>query len=140
MLAARRSVIPALLLISSAAGALELQVEAAWIKQLPATLPVRAGYMTLLNPHDRAVRIVAARSDDYAAVEFHRSVMRDGMMSMQKLEVLEVGAGASLRLEPGGLHLMLLQPVEPGKPGESRRISIEYEDGSLQELIFEIRD
>ena len=35
---------------------------------------------------------------------------------------------------------MLMQPVEPGKPGEMRRIVIGYEDGSEQEVVLEVRD
>ena len=129
-----------LALFSLPAAAAELRVDEAWIKHLPPTVPVRAGYLTLFNPSSREIRIVAARSADFGAVEFHRSIMRDGMMTMEQLKQLEVGAGAGLRLEPGGLHLMLMQPVEPGKPGETRAITLEYDDGSVQELVFEIRD
>lgn len=129
-----------LTLIAFPAAALELRVDDAWIKQLPPTVPVRAGYLVLFNPLPEPVRIVAAHSPDFAAVEFHRSVMRDGMMAMEQMKELEVGAGAELRLEPGGLHLMLMQPVEPGEPGETRRIKFEYDDGSVQELVFEIRN
>lgn len=135
-----RNSLLALLLLSAPAGAAELRVDDAWIKHLPASVPVRAGYMTLFNPLDRGVTIVAARSDDFASVEFHRSFMQDGMMRMEQLQLLQVDAGASLRLEPGGLHLMLMQPVNPGSPGDTRRISLEYDDGSVQELAFEVRD
>ena len=122
----------ALVLLSAPAAAVELRVDEAWIRHLPPTVPVRAGYLTLFNPLARPVRIVAARSADFAAVEFHRSVMRDGSMSMQQLLELEVDPGTTLRLEPGGLHLMLMQPVAPGKTGETRRITLEYDDGSGQ--------
>ena len=135
-----RSSLLALMLLSAPAGAAELRVDDAWIKHLPASVPVRAGYMTLFNPLDRSVTIVSARSDDFASVEFHRSLMQDGMMRMEQLPLLEVEAGSLLRLEPGGLHLMLMQPINPGSPGETLRISLDYEDGSSQELLFEIRD
>ena len=129
-----------LILVCSPATALELRADEAWIKHLPPTVPVRAGYLTLTNPHSETVNIVAAQSSDFAAVEFHRSVMRDGMMAMEQQADLELGAGATLRLEPGGLHLMLMQPAEAGKPGETRRITFEYHDGSKQEFVFEIRE
>jgi copper(I)-binding protein len=129
-----------LVLMPTQSGAVELRVDDAWIKQLPPSVPVRAGYMTLFNPLDRSVRIVAAHSDEFAAVEFHLSVMQDGMMHMQQVPLLEVEAGAFLRLEPGALHLMLMQPAEAGSPGEVRRISLEFDDGSMQELEFEIRE
>ena len=130
----------ALMLLSPPAVGYQLRVDDAWIRHLPAAAPVRAGYLTLFNPLSQPVRIVAAHSPDFAAVEFHHSVMRDGMMAMQQLAELEVGPAAALRLEPGGLHLMLLHPAEPGKPGETRRISLEYDDGTVQVLVFEIRE
>ena len=134
-----RPLICTLVLLALPAGAAELRVEDAWIKHLPASVPMRAGYATLFNPTSRSVKIVAAHGDGFASVEFHQSTMQDGMMRMQQLPLLEIDAGSSLRLEPGGIHLMLMQPAEPGAPGETRRITFEYDDGTAQQLVLEIR-
>jgi len=130
-------VLPVLLLLPSLARA-ELVIEDAWIKNLPPSVPVRAGYMTLTNPDARSVKIVALRGNDFSRIEIHRSAMRDGVMRMERLPELEVGAGESLRLAPGGLHLMMY-PLEPTRPGETYRIGIEFGDGSIRTVEMTVR-
>ena len=95
----------------------ELRIADAWIKHLPPTVPVRAGYMTLTNDGDANVSVVAARSAAFASVEIHETLAKDGMMQMQHIETLDVAAGATVKLAPGGLHMMLMQPVAPTEPG-----------------------
>jgi periplasmic copper chaperone A len=53
-------------------------------------------------------RLVAASTDVAAGVEIHRTTTEDGVMNMQRIDGLDLPAGEALVLEPGGLHLMLL--------------------------------
>ena len=117
----------------------ELEISDAWIKNLPPAVPVRAGYMTLYNPAATVQRIVALHSESFASVEIHQTVMRDGMMRMQQLPELPIYAGETVQLAPGGLHLMLIQPAEPTRPGEMHRIEIEFDDGSRQSLQLVVK-
>ena len=128
--------VPALMLPASALAALD--ISDARIKQLPATVPVRAGYMTLRNPSQVPVSIVAVRSVAFASVELHRSLMQDGMMSMQPVNTLQLGPGETLQLAPGGLHLMMMRPVEPTRPGAEIEIVLELGDGSEQVLMMKV--
>ena len=125
------------LLLPSLARA-ELEFDDTWIQNLPPSVPVRAGYMTVTNPDPRGVKIVGLRGDGFTRIEIHRSVMRDGEMHMEQLPELEIGAGESLRFEPGGLHLMMY-PVEPTRPGKSYRIEVELGDGSISTIEMTVR-
>ena len=116
----------------------ELDITDARIKNLPPTVPVRAGYMTIHNPSQVAVSIVAIHSEAFASVEIHRSVMQDGMMRMDLVEALEIDADTHLQLAPGGLHLMMMQPVEATRPGEKIEIILQLSDGSEQSLQMEV--
>lgn len=127
-----------LLLLPSLARA-ELVIDAAWIQNLPPTVPVRAGYMTLTNPGSQSVKIVALSGVGFSRIEIHRSTMRDGTMHMEQLPVLEIGAGESLGLAPGGLHLMMY-PEEPTRPGEHYRVVIEFGDSSTQAVDMTVRN
>ncbi len=126
----------ALLLPASAFAGLE--ISDARIKNLPPTVPVRAGYMTLHNPGQQAVTIVAVQSDAFASVEIHRSYMHDGMMRMDQVDSLMIAPGATLQLAPGGLHLMMMQPAEATRPGDRIEILLQFEDGSGQRLTLEV--
>ena len=128
-----------LVLLLPAVCRAELDISDAWIKNLPPAVPVRAGYMTLHNPAPTAQRIVALHSASFASVEIHQTVMQDGMMRMRQLTELQINAGETVQLAPGGLHLMLIQPVEPTRPGEMHRIEIEFDDGSRQNLQLMVK-
>jgi len=108
----------------------ELEISEARIKNLPPTVPVRAGYMTIHNASQMAVSIVAIRSEAFASVEIHRSVMQDGMMRMDPVHNLQIAPGASLQLAPGGLHLMMMQPVQATRPGDEIEIILQLGDAS----------
>lgn len=112
----------------------ELEISDAQIKHLPASVPVRAGYMTIQNPGSTAASIVALRSKAFASVEIHRSFEQDGMMRMEAIPTLVIEAGASVKLAPGGLHLMMMGPVEPTHPGAKLNVIIVLDDGSQQSL------
>jgi hypothetical protein len=129
-------VLLALLLPASALA--ELEISDARIKDLPPSVPVRAGYMTIRNPSQLAVSIVAIRSDAFASVEIHRSVMQDGMVRMEPVDRLRLGPGASQQLAPGGLHLMMKLADEPLRPGDEVEIILRLDDGSEQPLMMKV--
>lgn len=116
----------------------DLNISDARIKNLPPSVPVRAGYLTIHNPGPAAVTIVSVRSDAFASVEIHQSVMKDGMMHMQAVDELRIDAGASLRLAPGGFHLMMMQPAQPTRPGEEIEIFLQLDDATEQGLIMKV--
>ena len=127
-----------LLLLFSASAFAELEISQARIKNLPPSVPVRAGYMAIHNPSQIEVSIVAIRSDAFVSVEIHRSVMQDGMMRMDLVESLQIAPGSSLQLAPGGLHLMMMQPVQATRPGEVIEIILQLDDGSEQTLKMKV--
>lgn len=116
----------------------EIRIDDPWIQNLPPTVPVRAGYMTLTNSGTQNVKIIALHGDGFTQIEIHRSTMQDGMMQMEEIPDLEIGAGERLELAPGGLHLMMY-PVEPTRPGESHKIRIEFDDGSTRTIDMTVR-
>ena len=116
----------------------DLEFSDARIKNLPPTVPVRAGYVKIHNPGETTVTLVGARSDKFAGVEFHRSLMQDGMMRMEPVAEISIAAGTSLELAPGGLHMMLMQPTEATVPGDKIELFLMFEDGSERRLVMEV--
>ena len=128
-----------LLLILPGSAVAELDIHDAWIKNLPPAVPVRAGYMTIRNAQAHAVSIIAIRSDAFASVEIHRTIAQDGMMRMEPVPILVIEPDSSVQLAPGGLHLMMMNPAEPTKPGDVLKIVIELDDGSAQSLTMTVK-
>jgi hypothetical protein len=128
-----------LLLILPGSAVAELEIHDAWIKNLPPAVPVRAGYMTIRNAQANAVSIIAIRSDAFASVEIHRTIAEDGMMRMEPVPTLVIEPDSSVQLLPGGLHLMMMNPTEPTRPGDVLEIVIELDDGSAQSLNMTVK-
>ena len=72
---------------------------------------MKAGYMTLTNNTDETIDITHVSSPQFDRAEIHETVLEDDVSRMRPVGVLTIAAGESVRLEPGGKHLMLMQPV-----------------------------
>ena len=106
-----------------------LNISNAWVRQGPPTAQVLAAYMTLENPGTQAVAIIGAGSPQFETVEIHRTEIVDGMARMIPQERLNIPAGGRVALEPGGLHLMLINAKQPLAADATVRIELRIEGG-----------
>jgi len=117
----------------------ELQISNPWIKNLPPSVPVRAGYMTLHNPESKTISIVSLSSDAFGSIEIHQTIAQDGMMRMERVPTLTIEPRSTVQLAPGGLHLMMMNPVEPARIGDKIEILILFDDGTEQKLEMRVK-
>lgn len=110
-----------------------------YARSTPPGMENSAAYLTLRNSGDADRRLVAAESPVAATLELHTHLHEDGMMRMRQVEHIDVPAGAEVKLEPGGLHVMLLGLQQPLTPGESIPLSLRFADGEQLELEAEVR-
>jgi periplasmic copper chaperone A len=90
-----------------------LKAENAWVPWAPPGLTVQVAYMTIVNRGATDQVIVSAESTDYERIELHRSVIKDGVSTMQAIDEVRVPANGRVEFEPTGLHLMLIGPRRP---------------------------
>ena len=90
-------------------------------------MPMRAAYLKLRNNTDAAVRITSASSPSFASVELHETSYDDGIARMRPVNSVVIGPKDEIVFEPGGMHLMLMRPVDDG--ATSDRIQIDFYDG-----------
>lgn len=129
----------ALLTISLPSVADTLKISDAWIKNLPPVVPMRAGYMTIENQSVQTLKIVEVESEVFTQVDIHETVEKNGMMSMQPMSPLVIPAGSTIKLAPGGIHLMMMQPKESLKPGDQVNVTLSFDDGNTQTLQMTVR-
>lgn len=103
-------ILSTLLALSGTATACELTLDAAWVRTAPPGATVMAGFGKLGNPGHVDSALARVESPDFGRVELHAMSMDGDVMRMRKLEQIEVKAGESVELKPGGLHLMLFEP------------------------------
>ena len=74
--------------------------------------------------------------DDSGDMDDHGS----GMMTMQPVESIEVPAGETVALEPGGYHVMLIGLVEDLEVGDTVEVTLEFESGETQAVTAEVKE
>ena len=60
-------------------------------------------------------------------VEMHRMSMEGDVMRMRPVESIEVPAGATVALQPGGMHLMLMGLKAPLAAGQRVTLTLQFE-------------
>jgi copper(I)-binding protein len=113
-------------------------VEGAWARATPPAAKTGAVYLTLIA--DSADRLLAAASPAAREVQIHTHVSEGGMSRMVQLPELALPAGAGVRLEPGGLHLMLIDLVRPLVAGESIELRLTLANAGPVELTVPVLD
>ncbi len=98
-----------------------------------------AAYMTVTNEGRETARLVAVSSPAAAKVEIHTTVIEDGVMKMRPLEAIEIPPGETVRLEPGGRHIMLLGLGQPLKPGDRIDLTLVFADRGQLDVVAEVR-
>jgi len=123
--------VAASLLAATAAAAAELEVKAPWVALAPPGAQATAAFMELHNPGDKPVDVVGADAEGFEAVELHRSINEDGMHRMIRQDRITVPAGGSVKLAPGGYHIMLIGPERAPAEGEVITVELQLDGGEV---------
>lgn len=109
------------------AGPGEVHIDNAFSPPSPPSVPHGGVYLDISVEGDTPAVLVGASSPASESVEIHEMRMDDGIMTMRPVERIEVPAGSSLSLRPGGgPHLMLMNLVAPYKEGDSFPVTLEF--------------
>lgn len=125
----------ALLAVACAGNGGGLEVTEARMGQ--PTGPNAAVYFTVANNGDQGDRLIGASTDVAASVQVHETAMaEDGTMSMHEVEGLDVPAGGTLVLEPGGYHLMLIDAAR-ADVGDMVQVTLDWENAG--EMTIDVK-
>jgi copper(I)-binding protein len=131
--------------IFSAASAQEIRkgdlvISAPWSRATPAGSEVAAGYVVITNNGVSAERLVSFTTDLAGQPEVHEMSNEGGVMKMRPLaKGLVIPAGGTVKLEPGGYHLMLLKLKKPLTVGQRYKATLVFEKAGPVEIDFEVR-
>lgn len=116
-------------LSAAASGVARAQVEVtdAWVRATVPGQKVAAAYMSLRATP--AGRLVGVETKAAGSAEIHSMTHEGGVMKMRRIDALELPAGHSVVLEPGGYHIMLFDPVKPLTQGQRVALKLIVEQG-----------
>lgn len=114
-----------------------LKIENAFARPTPGGANVAVGYLTIINGGSTPDRFVSATSDISAKTQIHEMKMDNGVMEMRELpNGLPIPAGATVKLQPGGDHIMFVDLKRPVKPGDVIHTTLTFEKAGKVDVPF----
>jgi len=97
----------------------DLVITQAWSRATPSGAKIAGGYLTIENKGTAADRLVGGSGNIAGKVEVHEMAVNNGVMTMRPLDKgLAIEPGKTVKLAPGGYHLMMFDLKGPFKQGE----------------------
>jgi copper(I)-binding protein len=108
-----------------------------WIRATPPKAPTAGGFLTIENSGAEADRLTAAASPIADRVEIHEMTTKDGTMIMRPAEAgVEIPAGQTVALAPGGFHIMFIDLKETLVEGGKVPVTLTFEKaGSIDTFL-----
>ena len=97
-----------------------------------------AAYMRVTNRGAEDFVFVSAETAAAQSVEFHQTSVVDDVASMQRVDELVAPAGGELKLEPGGLHFMLLNLTQDLKLRHNFVLELKDSAGAVYRLSLRV--
>jgi copper(I)-binding protein len=118
----------------------DLLITQAWSRATPGGAKVGGGYLTIENKGSAPDRLIGGSADVAGKVQVHEMAMNNGVMTMRPLDKgLMIEAGKTVKLAPGGYHLMLLDLKSPLKQGDKLPVTLEFEKAGKVKVSFDVQ-
>jgi len=124
---------PAVALAASA-----LRMESPWARASLGGVRNAIVYGTLVNDGSAALTVVSGSTPVASRVEFHIHAMNGDVMTMKQLDSIALKPGERAALQPGGLHIMLIDLKQPLKQGASFPLTLVTADGTALDMMVKI--
>jgi copper(I)-binding protein len=106
----------------------DLVITQAWTRATPNGAKIGGGFLTIENKGSTPDRLIGGSTDAASKIEVHEMAMKDGVMTMRPLDNgLTIDAGKTVKLAPGGYHLMMFDLKDPLKQGDTVPVTLKFE-------------
>jgi periplasmic copper chaperone A len=117
----------------------DLLISQAWSRATPNGAKTGGGYLTIENKGSAPDRLIGCSSDLAGSVQVHEMTVINGVMKMRPLENgLTIDPGKSVKLAPGGYHLMLMDLKRPLKQGDKLPLMLEFEKAGKVQVSLDV--
>jgi copper(I)-binding protein len=118
----------------------DLVITQAWSRATPNGAKIGSGYLTIENKGAAADRLIGGSADAAGKVEVHEMAMKNGVMTMRSLDNgLAIDPGKTVKLAPGGYHLMIFDLKSPLKQGDKLPVTLEFEKAGKVKVTLDVQ-
>jgi len=114
-------------------AAAQVTVADAWVRGTVPGQMATGAFMKLTAVRD--ARLIEARSPAAGVVEIHEMAMQNNIMRMRAVPALDLPAGRTVVLSPGGYHVMLMDLKQQMKEGEMVPVTLVIETAGKRETV-----
>lgn len=135
----KRFVLPGLWVLLLSAGGAEAQVivKDAWVRATVPQQQATGAFLQIGSATD--ARLVQASSSVAGIVEIHQMSMQGDVMKMQAVVAIELPAGKTVALQPGGYHIMLMALKQGLKEGDTVPLTLVVEGPDKRRQNIEVK-
>jgi periplasmic copper chaperone A len=118
----------------------DLVISQPWSRATPGGAKTGGGFLTIENKGSAPDRLVAVSGDFAGKIEVHEMAVKDGVMTMRLLENgLAIEPGKTVKLAPGGYHLMMLDLKAPLKQGDKLPVTLQFEKAGTVAVTLDVQ-
>ena len=140
LFAAFSILLTALALVACRPAGPQIEIKEAWGRPSPIQAGTGAAYMVINNTGSEDDKLISATSNVSEAVETHDMTMENDVMKMFRLDGIDIPAGSSAELQPGGKHIMFIGLYNKLEVGQVITVTLEFEKTGQQTIEVEIRE
>lgn len=118
----------------------DLVISQAWSRATPGGAKVAGGFLTIENKGTTPDRLVSVSADIAGKTEIHEMAMDNGVMKMRPLDKgLVIDPGKTVKLAPGGNHIMLQDLKGPFKQGDKVPVTLMFEKAGKVDVSLDVQ-
>jgi len=115
----------------------QVEVKDPWVRATVPAQKATGAFMQLRSA--QGARLVEVKSPVAGVVEIHEMKMVGDVMKMRAVPGLDLPAGKTVELKPGGYHLMLLELKQQMKEGDTAPLTLVVEGKDKKRASIEVR-
>jgi len=118
----------------------DLVISQAWTRATPGGAKIGGGFLTIENKGSAPDKLIGASADGAGKIEVHEMTMNDGVMKMRPVEGgLTIDPGKTVKLAPGGYHLMIMDLKAPLKQGDKLPLTLQFEKAGKVAVTLDVQ-
>ena len=115
-----------------------LKIVHPWSRATPPGATTGVAYMKFINRGEVALHLAGATTPAAQRVEIHVMSMDGGVMRMRPSQGLDIPAGATVELNSGGIHLMLIGLNRPLKQDDKLPMALMFAGGVTATIEIDV--
>jgi len=123
--------------LSMAKSEWNIAIKDAWARPTKAGM-MSAAYFTMHNVGSVPDSLVQVSSSASKDVQIHLSYMNDRIMVMEEQPFVAIQASEQIPFQPGGYHIMIIQPTNDMEEGDSISLSLYFKSRMIIEETIQV--